>query len=441
MWVLFATLAVALAQEPVEPIEVAQEPTPREVRVQIDWQSHPAMHIPWFMFGKGLTDRPLTRRTWRHRFRQTVSAQTLGDSEVRIYLAAAMAAERARNPKQARRLILKQLRYVEHFVSQHPERYALAKTPAEARRLLTTTHKMVILHSIEGGHHLLWEPQDAQRWADLGVVLFTLIHLRDKEFGGAALRPGRVGRLINPAGARAQRRGERRGLTDHGKASILALHEAGILVDYSHMSPDALSDALELSQTHRIPPILTHSRLGHLFADLSGVSEEQLVQIYRLGGQFALSLNALDVGTPQAPTPLPPDVCPGTLQAWAWQHHQVHTILLNNIRTIFDDPTLTPETLSDTQRTQLATGWSSDWNGWTSHSRPVYGKGECHPELPSEPLAVDTRGLAHPGLLPEHWQRVEERGVTLEPMLRSAERFLQLWEHARGDTSPSSATD
>ena len=89
--------------------------TADEVRVQIDWQAHPAMHIPWKMFRRGLTDRALPRRTWKHVFRQTVTAQTLEDSGVRIFLAAAMAAERARNPGQARRLILKQFAYVEAF--------------------------------------------------------------------------------------------------------------------------------------------------------------------------------------------------------------------------------------------------------------------------------------------------------------------------------------
>lgn len=76
-----------------------------EVRAQIDWQGHPAMHIPWPMFRKGLTDRPLNRRTWKHMLRQQVSEPALSASGLRLVLVAAMAAERARNPVQARRLI------------------------------------------------------------------------------------------------------------------------------------------------------------------------------------------------------------------------------------------------------------------------------------------------------------------------------------------------
>ncbi|MFT5681642.1 MAG: microsomal dipeptidase-like Zn-dependent dipeptidase [Myxococcota bacterium] len=409
-------------------LEVIGAP-PEEVRVQIDWQAHPAMHIPWKMFGRGLTDRPLRRRSWRHQFRQTVSRPALEDSGVRLFLAAAMAAERARNPKQARRLILKQLRYVSDFVADHSDRFALATTPQEARELLASTDKMVIIHSIEGGEELLWEPGDAAFWAEQGVALLTLIHLRDREFGGAALLDGPTGRLVNPGGARQQRHGERRGLTAHGEQSIVALSEAGILIDYSHMTPEALDDALAVSAEHGIPPVLTHARLDTVFDGNFSVSPDQLVEIYRLGGVFSLGLSALDVQADHATAVAPEGLCWGTLEAWAWHHRQVQALLDASAATIFDDPTLTAETLTPQQRTQLSTGWSSDWNGWLSHSGPTHGRGGCAPAEDAT-LGIDRRGLAHPGLLGEHWQRVAETGTDLDSMLRSSERFLQLWEEA-----------
>lgn len=401
---------------------LADEP---EVHAQIDWQAHPAMHIPWGMFGRGLTDRSLHRRTWKHQFRQTVSAHTLEDSGVRIFLAAAMAAERANNPEQARRLILKQLAYVEAFIEEHPDDYALARTPEEARHILATTDKMVIIHSIEGGHHLLWEPGDAAFWAEQGVALFTLVHLRDKEMGGAAIREGALGPMINPAGARARRRGEHRGLTEHGRTSLVALDEAGILVDLTHLSADAITDALTLTAAEDIPPVFTHARLQTVQDDSFAITEDQLVEVYRQGGMFAISLNALPI------VDTPADVCPGTLEAWAWHHQSVVDVLRNRLPEILDDPEATWEALDGPSRTRLSTGWSSDWNGWTSHSRPVYGRGSCRGGWGR--LHVDIKGLAHPGLLPEHWQRVQERGVDLDPMLRSAERFLQLWEQVRAE--------
>lgn len=392
----------------------------QEVRVQIDLQSHPSIHIPWSMFGRGLTDRPLKRRTWRHQFRQTISASTLADSEVRLFVAAALSAESARNPRHARKLVLSQFEYVEDFVEANGEDYALATSPAEVRRLLADTDKTVVLHSIEGMHHLLWDEGDARFWAERGVAMVTLIHLRDKELGGAAIVDKAAGPLINPKGAKKRRKGEDRGLTDFGEQAIRRLHAAGIVVDYTHLSQQSMADALALSREHGIPPLLTHSVLSRARPDEFGISDDQLVDIYAQGGLFATGLNAQDISE------VPDGVCPGTVEAWAWHHGMVQDTLRERAPEIFGDPELVE--LSEAQRTHLATGWSGDWNGWTSHSTPVK---RCR-DL-DEPTELDRKGLAHPGLLPQHWQVVEARGVSLDPMMRTAERFLQLWEHARGE--------
>ena len=316
MSALLLLFAAALAA-PLEP-----PPAPPPVRVQIDWQAHPAMHIPWPMFARGLTDRPLARRTWRHQFRQTVSRPALEASGVRLLLAAAMAAERARNPRQAKRLILRQLRFVEDFVAAHPDRFAMAASPAEARMLLASTDKMVVIHSIEGMHELLWEPGDAAFWAAQGVALVTLIHLRDEELGGADLLDGALGRGVNPTGARRARDGERQGLTPLGRQRMLDLHEAGVLVDLAHMSPESLDDALAVARDHGLPPVITHGRLERLREGEFGITDSQLVEVYRLGGIFNVGLTGLELRRDRAPDDAP-DLCWETLEAWSWHHDAV----------------------------------------------------------------------------------------------------------------------
>ena len=400
------------------------------MHVQIDWQAHPSMHIPWPMFRRGLTHRALARRTWRHQFRQTMSADATLGSGVRLVLAAAMAAERAHEPTQARRLILRQLRHLEAFIAAHPDRAALARTPTEARRLLATTDKVVFVHSIEGGHLLLDRPEDAAFWAQRGVALITLIHLRDEENGGSALLPGALGPLVNPVGARHRRGGARRGLTGTGRRNLRDLHDAGILVDLSHMAPEALDDALDVAERHGIPPVITHATLEAVRPDGQGLRDDQLLRIYALGGVFSLGLSALEV-QPGPGRALPAGgPCPGTVEAWAWQHQRVQALIADHAADLLGRPGATWETLEEADRVRLSTGWSSDWNGWISHSRPVVGS--CRDPGPDD-LDLDRRGLAHPGLLPQHWRRVAERGVDLDPMQRTAERFLQLWEAARGE--------
>lgn len=402
-----------------------------QVRGQIDWQGHPAMHMPWPMFSRGLRDRD-PFMTWRHQFRQTVHAPYLERSGVRIFLTAAMAAERARNPDQARRLILRQLRYVEEFVQAHPDRYAMARTPAQARELLTTTDKMVLVHSIEGGRRLLTRPGDATFWADQGVALVTLIHLYDDELGGAALNPGLQGRLVNPAAARKRRQGQDRGLTPRGREAMVELGQAGVLVDLSHMSPQAAAQALELTAAHGMPPVVTHGFLASITRVERAFTDAQVVEIYRQGGSFNLGLNGVALDPVDPSLPIPPELCPGTLDSFQFHHQTVQRLLLAHAAAILGEPGLDPSRMTEDQRTALATGWSSDWNGWTSHSRPKHGPGRCLP-LPDSPLELDVVGLAHPGLLPQHWQRLAEQGTDLDPMQRSAEQFLRLWERARGE--------
>lgn len=403
-------LSAALASEP-------------EVHVPMDWQGHPAMHIPWdFFFAKGLTDRT-PRLTWRHTLTQQVYRPYLDESGVRLFLVAAMAEEAASRPEQARRMVLEQIAYVDAFAAEHPDHYAVARSPEEARALLATTDKMVLVHSIEGGHFLVDGAADARFWADQGVALVTLIHLRDDEFGGSAILPGETGRLINPRGARHRRSGDRRGLTDRGKAAIVELSDAGVLVDLAHMTRDALADALAVTRDHGIPPVITHGSLTSLVDGDGGTSEDQLVEIYRQGGQFALGLSpkGLEPVRPSVPVP---EHCAGTLDTFVLHHARVQRVIRDRAAEILGIPweEATPE-----QRTRLAVGWSSDWNGWLSHAKP---KRRCGTP-PASPLPIDEVGLAHPGMLPQFWQRVSEGGLELDPMWRSSERFLQLWAQAR----------
>ncbi|KIG19278.1 Peptidase, M19 family protein [Enhygromyxa salina] len=391
------------------------------------------MHIPWRIFGKGLRDRA-PRRSYRHQFRQTVFAPYLEQSGVRLFLAAAMAAERARSPAHARKLILRQFAYVEAFVAAHSDRYAIGRSPEQVRALLRDTDKIVILHSIEGGHLLLNNPEDAAFWAEQGVVLMTLIHLRDDELGSAGILPGAIGPIVNRRGAKRRRYGERRGLTFRGKQAIVELDAAGILVDLSHMTQTSIDDALEVTGANGIAPVITHGKLAAIRDTELAQRDDQVIELYRQGGMFSLGLAGakLDPIHPADPSrAIPADVCRGTLEMFRAHHEAVVALLGAHTEELFG----TTGPLTPAQRARLAVGWSSDWNGWLSHSKPVYGAGRCRrrADLPDglPALDIDTRGLAHPGMLPQHWERLRRDGMDLEPMQRSAERFLQLWEQAR----------
>ena len=402
----------ALAQELPAP---GAAPQARPLRGHVDWQGHPAIHIPYRFFQAPFQERePRRGLRWRHMLRQTVHAPYLRRSGVRVFVAAALAAEKARSREEAFALIEAQLQEVEAFVAANQADFALARCPQEARELLTRTDKIVIVHSIEGMARVLACAEDARRWAARGVVVATLVHLRDDEFGGAGVNPGLVGTLINPRGVWRDLRDRERGLTPHGRQAIRWLHEAGVLVDLTHMHPQAVDDALEVCRAHGIPPVVTHGQLAAIRDTQRGFSDRQVREIYRLGGTFALPISGVLLDPRRPRVPVPEGYRPGTLDAFQLHAGTLARLLRESAPELLGRPW---ERLSEAERTRLSFGWSSDWNGFVNHSRPT-GDG---------PLEIDTRGLAHPGLLPQYWQRLEEQGLDLDPLLRAPEVFLDLW--------------
>jgi microsomal dipeptidase-like Zn-dependent dipeptidase len=325
-----------------------------------------------------------------------------------------MAAERAKNPEQARSLILEQIAFINDFVAEHSADYAVAYTPQEAREILNSTDKIVIVHAIEGGRKILQSPEDAAFWKSQGVTLITLIHLLDDELGGSAINPDWVGPLINPVGDfRRLFAPKKRGLTAHGKKVVVELAEAGILMDLSHMSPESVQDALEICRKYQIPPVVTHGMFEPITASQRSFSEADLLEIYRLGGIFSLPLHGRNLNPRHPGIPIPDDLKPSTRDMFRFHTETLSQFLQKHAAEILGR---LPEA-ADLPR--LALGWASDWNGWTQHTRPDPRK---------EGLELDELGLAHPGLLPQYWQRLQEDGLDLAPFEYAAERFLQLWE-------------
>lgn len=406
-------------------------PAAAPLKGHVDWQAHPAMHMPWPFFAPGLTDDPDPNLTWKHQFRQSVYAPHLAASGVRIFAAAAMAAERAENPTQARKLILDQLAYVERFVSEHSQQFALARTPEEARWLLTSTNRIVVVHSIEGGRMLLSGREDARFWADQGVMLVTLIHLLDDELGGSALEDTFLSSAINAHGffRRLLHPTARRGLTQRGKDAIVELAREGILVDLTHMSPDSVDDALAVCRRHGIPPVVTHGTFSPVRHGERSFTPEQVLEIHRLGGAFSIPVSGFGTDPERPTVPVPATVVPGTMSSFRFHHETLQGWLVDHAAEALEDPSIRSRAdLTDEHRTRLAVGWASDWNGWVDHSRPDPA---FVPPAGTRPLELDRIGLAHPGLLPQYWQRLAESGMDLDPLERSVEQFLRVWERAR----------
>jgi hypothetical protein len=183
------------------------------------------------------------------------------------------------------------------------------------------------------------------------------------------------------------------------------LDQAGILVHLSHMAPAALDDALRVTAAHDIAPVVTHGVVDGWRSGTWAATPDNAIEIYLQGDIFAMGPSATDLQPGHADDP-PAGRCWGTVEAWAWHQEKLQDLIAAHADELLapgDDPTVRP-----------ATGWSSDWNGWLSHSWGTHGPRGCYPRAAARD-PVDLHGLAHVGEVDDHLDRVVTAGVDRGP--------------------------
>jgi microsomal dipeptidase-like Zn-dependent dipeptidase len=413
----------------------------QEIREFMDLQSHMTVHIPYGFFGKGLSyfaeEKPPSL-SYKHTFKNVNHANFLENNQgARIIINGALNKEWVSSKKKARRVILEQIEYVNAFIQSHSDKFALAKTPQEVRDLVTHTNKTIIIHSIEGARRLINSQEDADFWASQGVAYITLIHLLDDENGASAITPGFLTRLINLKGG--LRREKKRSLTEHGKQAIRYLANAGIMIDITHMSELTRKDALDFMIQQKIPPFASHDAFQPIQNSSRGLLPADIIRIYQHNGFVALPLSgkALKPHKSLAPYQKMLDSlsrvechCEGSIDDYTFTYQVLKEFIENNTAQIAGDSTLVFEALNDRQKVKYSIGFQTDFNGWLSHNRPRYGKKGCYELVEGRSYEeIELKGLAHPGLLNSHWNLLLQQGVDLEPVKRSSEKFLQLWQY------------
>lgn len=412
-----------------------------ELREFLDMQMHPTMHVPYNFFGDGFTyfdENSPPHLTHQHQFKNVNYANYWQDNKgARIILSGALTSEWVKKPKKAREVILKQLEYVNNFAEKHSDKFVVAKTPQEVRDYIKNTDKTVIVHCIEGAKRLINSLEDAQFWAEQGVAFITLMHLVDSEYGSAGIRPGFVTTLLNFKGAVKAKK--KRGLTEKGKQAIKWLAQAGIMTDLTHMESQTRKDALAFMKEEQIPPISTHDCFKEIQNTPRAISGQEILDLYKLNGLMALPISGVEMGLRKA-TPYYEAkedslveagcLCRGSIDSYKFMYQELQNYIESNVGVIVGDSSIQFSDLSEEEKVKFAIGFQSDFNGWLSHSRPRVGKKGCTPIDPNKEYeAIELEGLAHPGLLASQWRVFEKEGVDLEPIKRSSERFVQLWEY------------
>ncbi len=411
------------------------------VHEYMDLQIHPTMHMAHPIIKPGLQyfeEGEEPNLTYKHQLTNVNYANYLEDNPgLRIIVHGAIVHEVLSNPRDAKRLVLTELKYIDDFVAEHSDKFVVAKNPAEVRKYVHTTDKTVIIHSVEGAGFLIRSQEDANFWAKQGISFMTFIHLVDNQFGGAATLPGAATGVINFRGTIKSvfhPPGKTKGLTDKGKQAILWMANAGMMIDITHMSPQTRTDALQFMEEHGIPPLSTHDGFLPIQNTQRGIPKDEVVKIYKQGGLMALGI-ALEAYRPypeyQAKLDsIAPWYCDGSIDSYQFTYQELKLFIEQNLAEIFNDASLTSyNDLSEEQLHDISIGFQTDFNGWLNHARPRVGEDGCWEKKDGVIYnAIDTLGLPHPGFMPQHWHHLEQKGVDLAPVKRASEKFLQMWE-------------
>ena len=139
---------------------------------------------------------------------------------------------------EAVRATLEQIDIARGFAERYPQTFAMAGSAADIERI----HKggrIASLLGVEGGHQIGSSIAVLRQYYGLGVRYMTLTHTRNNDLADAA--------TDNPLA---------KGLTPFGRAVIAEMNRLGMLVDLSHVSPDAMRQAIAASKA---PVIFSHS--------------------------------------------------------------------------------------------------------------------------------------------------------------------------------------
>lgn len=165
--------------------------------------------------------------------------------------------------------LIGELELVEHEIAtEHAGEAVVAHTPAELDAALAAG-QVALVHAVEGGFHLGPTPEAIDhaitQLARRGVAYVILAHLFFRQVAtntnALPFLSDRMYRLLFPQ--------PDNGLTELGRAAVLAMVREHILIDMSHMSSSARHDTLavldDVDPAHEIPVLVSHAgfRFGH----------------------------------------------------------------------------------------------------------------------------------------------------------------------------------
>jgi membrane dipeptidase len=171
---------------------------------------------------------------------------------------------------QAKDLANRMIKRTERFVSNHPDRAAIALSPKDTYRL-EREGKRAIFMGMENGYPLGTNLKAVQSFYNQGIRYITLTHSKNNQLGDSS----------------TDKQQQWRGLSPFGRAVVQEMNRIGMMVDISHVHDDTFWDVIRLTKA---PIIASHSNARKLRDVPRNLDDKMLRAIKAKGGVVQLGL-------------------------------------------------------------------------------------------------------------------------------------------------------
>jgi membrane dipeptidase len=175
------------------------------------------------------------------------------------------------------RATLEQIDIVKRLVKAYPNDLELARTAGDVVRI-HKAGKVASLIGVEGGHQIGGSLAALRSFYDLGARYMTLTHFKNNAFADSATDDPKW-----------------HGLNDFGRTVVHEMNRLGMLVDLSHVSPETMADALDVTKA---PVIFSHSDARALADHPRDVPDDILKRLPANGGVVMVNFYAGHLSEP-----------------------------------------------------------------------------------------------------------------------------------------------
>ena len=162
---------------------------------------------------------------------------------------------------------------VEALVGRAPDRFAVVRTPAEAKAAWKGG-KIGLAMGMENGSPIEGKLENVAFFRDRGISYITMAHSLSNHLSDSSYDEER----------------KWNGLSSFGKEVIAEMNRLGVMVDVSHLSDDAFWQVLEVSRT---PVIASHSSARHFTPGFErNMSDEMIKAMAAKGGVIMINFGS-----------------------------------------------------------------------------------------------------------------------------------------------------